>query len=410
LHLSLVSTKSRSLSQPPHSFRQPFSPIILETTIRATTAQGRPDFPSARRVTSHLAFVTMSVCCRTCDHRNSAVQATTSTPSQLQVCLITLSFKASISPHTRPYAALNTVLNNIVDSVETTSRPTTFTTWSPCLTNPHIAMIISTARETCGSATSPVFEDLLQHLTTPPTIQNIYLEYSILSLAASNPNQRIPIDVIQLQAPNPSVAAAIGKHFGWDPKRSSLSLQPSSSAFAAISRPGDLVKDFWAWAELQHEDPLSPGSSFTSSYESLPKPKVLRSWNTDEKNMSLPFPDEEDEDSRSGMDDETLIMIFQWSSHADAERFKHPSQASYGQNGETVSQDLWDRQVAHPIRQLQGVGAKMESCKLELRAVEPRLDVSIQAGEGRAGRVRSGSKRLSIMASGLSERVSGFWK
>jgi hypothetical protein len=309
--------------------------------------------------------------------------------------------------------ALNAVLNNIIDSEDTSSHFTNFTSWSLCLGEPNTAIVVSTARETCSSATSPVFVDLLHYLAKPPSIQHVYLDYSALALATSSPEQRMPIEIIQLQATNPGVAAAIGKHFGWDPKRSSLSHQTSSHDSAAFSRPGDLIKDFWAWAELQHDDQMSPstaGGSFASSYESLPKPNVLRSYNSDEKNMSLPFPDQESDDEEAqSTDDETLIMIFKWSSHADAERFKHPLQVSHGQNGQEIRRDLWDTQVAHPLRQLQALGAKMETYKLELRAVEPRLTTKGQA-EQSTTRMRSGSKRLSVMASGLSEKVSGLWK
>jgi hypothetical protein len=354
----------------------------------------------------------MSFCCRTCNDRHSAVHAFPSAPAQLDVCLVTLTFKSSISPQTRGHNALNTVLNNIIDSEETSSHPTTFTSWSPCLSAPNTAIIVSTARETCSSSASPVFDSLLKYLTQPPRIQHVYLDYSILSLASS-PEQRVPVDIIQLQATNPGVAAAVGKHFGWDPKRSSLSLQLSNCASAAFSRPGDLIKDFWAWAEIQQNDPVSPStnaSSFASSYESLPRPNPLKSWNSEEKNMSLPFSEEEDDEQVPAMDDETLIMIFQWSSHANAERFKHPRQASYGQNGQEVRRDLWDTQVAHPVRQLQGLGAKLVTYKLELRAVEPRNLTAMPAEESPTGRVRSGSKRLSMMASGWSGKVSGFWK
>jgi hypothetical protein len=156
--------------------------------------------------------------------------------------------------------------------------------------------------------------------------------------------------------------------------------------------------------------PSTIESSFASSNESLPKPSPLRSWNSDEKNMSLPFPDEEDSGQEETLDDETLIMIFQWSSHTDAERFKHPLQHSYGPNGEDVRKDLWDTQVARPLRQLQGLGAKTETYKLELRAVEPRLSTTIRTEESTSGRVRSGSKRLTIMASGFGDMVSGLWK
>ncbi|KAL5120098.1 hypothetical protein ACEQ8H_001923 [Pleosporales sp. CAS-2024a] len=353
----------------------------------------------------------MPNCCRTCHHRNNAVHAFPSTPSQLDVCLITITFKADLLPNTEGYYALNTVLNNIIDSEETSSHPTTFTSWSPCLTDQRTVIIVSTARDTCSSATSPVFDSLRQHLARPPGIQHVYLDYSVLSLAAASPEQRLPVEIMQLHSPNAGVAAAIGKHFGWDPKRSSLSLQMLSHESAGFSRPGDLVKDFWAWAELGHGDATSPSpaaSSFASSSESLPKPNQLRSWNSDEKNMSLAFPDEDQDDGDCPpTDDETLIMIFQWSSHADAERFKHPLQASYGQNGQNVRQDLWESQVAHPVRQLQGVGAKLETYKLELRAVEPRQS---RAQGATTGRVRSGSKRLSYLASGLSEKVTGLWR
>jgi hypothetical protein len=354
----------------------------------------------------------MASCCRTCDHRNDAVNAFPSAPTQLDVCLITLTFKSPVSAQSSGHDALNTVLNNIMDSEETSSHPTTFTSWSPCLSAPNTVIIVSTARETCSSAISPVFSSLLKYLAQPPRVQHVYMDYAITSLASSR-DVRVAVDVMQLQAPNPGVAAAIGKHFGWDPKRSSLSLQLSNCASAAFSRPGDLIKDFWAWAEIQHNDPISPstaGSSFASSYESLPQPSQLKSWNSDEKNMSLPFPDEDEDEQAPAMDDETLIMIFQWSSHTDAERFKHPLQASYGQNGQNVRQDLWDTQVAHPVRQLQGLGAKVETYKLELRAVEPRNSMSTQVEGSPTARVRGGSKRLSMMASGWGEKVSGLWK
>jgi hypothetical protein len=355
----------------------------------------------------------MSSCCGTCNHRHAAVTAFPASPSQLDVCLITLTFETPLLADTKPYATLNTVLNNIIDSVESSSHPTTFTTWSPCLSDPNVAVVISTAYEVCSSASSPVFRDILGYLTQPPSIRHFYFDYSIVSLAASSPNHRIPIDVFQAKAPDPGVAAAIGKHFGWDPKRSSLSLHLSSYA-QALSPPGDLIKDFWAWAELPHEDSLSPstvGTSFGSSYESLPKPEPLRSYNSDEKNMSLSFPEEDEEErDTQATDDETLIMIFQWSSHEAADRFKHPLQTSYGQSGAKVSKDLWDRHVAHPLRQLQSLGAKIETHRLELRAVEPRYGSRGMEAGNTDRRVRSGSKRLSVIASGLSDKVSGLWR
>lgn len=176
----------------------------------------------------------------------------------------------------------------------------------------------------------------------------------------------------------------------------------SSQGYASFNHPGDLIRDFWAWAELPNPA-VSPSSSIGSApqYEST----KLRNTNSDEKNMSLFYP--EDDLPASDVDNETLIMLFQWTSHADAERFKHPLQKSVGQNGEAVNSDLWERQVAHPLRQLQGIGATIETYKLELRHVEERIGV----GEGWEGtRERSGSRRLSTIATGIGERVSGFWR
>lgn len=109
----------------------------------------------------------------------------------------------------------------------------------------------------------------------------------------------------------------------------------------------------------------------------------------------------EDEEHRR-MEDETLVMIFQWSSHADADRFKHPLQKSYGPNGQEVSDDMWEKHLANPLRQSQAIGAKVDTYKLELRGVEPRMGKT-------AARERSGSRRFSAMASGFGEKVSGLW-
>ncbi|KAF2692215.1 hypothetical protein K458DRAFT_382043 [Lentithecium fluviatile CBS 122367] len=338
--------------------------------------------------------------CRTCDLRNHAVHTHSTGPALLDVCLITLHFTTPLSnANSTLYLALNAVLNNITDAAESTSHPSIFTTWSPCLTNPKVAAILTTASDTCRSATSPIFEPVLRHLSTTPSVQHVYLDYSIVSLAASSPESRIPCDTIILSAPNPSVAGAIGKRFGWDPKRSSLSAQMEVGAPGAFNKPGDLIRDFWAWAELHPDAPISPSSSVGSGYESVDARPVLMSTNSDEKNMSLFYAEDEE---RRNMEDETLIMIFQWSSHVDADRFKHPLQKSYGQNGTEISYDMWDRHVAHPVRQLKGVGAKVDMLKLELRGVEPRIETSKAAAKE-----RSGSRRLSTMASGFGERVGG---
>lgn len=123
--------------------------------------------------------------------------------------------------------------------------------------------------------------------------------------------------------------------------------------------------------------------------------------------MSLYFSGEE-ENEAYGAEEESLVMIFQWHNHAAANRFKHPLQRSDGPNGEAVRSDLWDEHVARPIRHFQGLGAKFETYKLELRAIEPRIQPRIRTGSKVGGRERSGSKRLSIF--GLGEKVSGMWK
>ncbi|KAF2127346.1 hypothetical protein P153DRAFT_398690 [Dothidotthia symphoricarpi CBS 119687] len=353
----------------------------------------------------------MSSCCRTCVHRNDAVTSSSTTQSQLDVCLITLTFKRRIQPGSEPYIALNTVLNNIIDDAESTLRPTTFTSWSPCLSHPATIVVVTTASKTCSDPESSIFQNIRDYLAIPPKTRNIYLPCSILSLSASSPETRIPCDIIALQAPTPAVAVTIGKHFGWDPQRSSLSAQMQSCASAAFSTPGDLIRDFWVWAELRSEEPMSPSTSTsysiaTGSSESLGK--QLQSTNSDEKNMSLRF--SEDEDELPEVEDETLVMVFQWNTHADGDRFKHPLQKSLGPNGVQVSSDLWDRSVAHPVRQLRNLGVRNEMYRLEFRAVEPRIDCKRDGKKAVAVRERSGSRRLSVIASELGERVSGLWR
>lgn len=345
-------------------------------------------------------------CCRTCDHRNHAVHTSQSAPSLVDLCLVALSFKEDVLPHSGAYAALNTLLNDVIDAVDSSSHPSKFTSWSPCLTNPRIAFIVTTASETCSHANSPIYNDVFAYLAGPPRIKHVYLDYSVISLSASLQDQRIPCEIIALNAPNSAIAAAIGKHFGWEPKRSSLSSQLQNSA-TAFSRPGDLIRDFWAWAELPHDGSISRSSSLGSSSTHLPAPLV--SVNSEEKNMSLYFSEDED-DGVHETDDESLVMIFQWHDHAAADRFKHPLQKSNGPNGEAVRNDLWDEHVARPIRHFQGLGAKLDTYKLELRAVEPRIQSRTRAASKSAGRERSGSKRLSMMALGLGEKVSGIWR
>jgi len=135
----------------------------------------------------------------------------------------------------------------------------------------------------------------------------------------------------------------------------------------------------------------------------------LRNTNSDKKNMSLFFPEAED-DEQGSLDDEALIMIFQWSSHEAADRFKHPLQKSYGQNGQEVGQDLFDRHVAHPVRQLKGIGAEVDTLRLELRDVTDRIQEPGKHVSRGGARERSGSRTLGAMTTGLGERVSGFWR
>lgn len=348
-----------------------------------------------------------TLCCRICDHRNHAVRTSQSTPSLVDLCLVALTFKEDVSPHTKAYYALNTLLNDIIDAADSSSHPSAFTSWSPCLSDTRTAVIITTASETCSQATSPIYDEISACLLGLPSIQHVYLDYSVVSLATTSPVHRIPCDIVALKAPTSGIAAAIGKHFGWEPKRSSLSSQMQHKASAAFSHPGDLIKDFWAWAELPHDRSISRSSSLGSSSTHPPPP--LMSTNSDEKNMSLYFSDDEDEYWHE-TDDETLVMIFQWHDLAAADRFKHPLQKSYGPNGEAVRNDLWDEHVARPVRHFQGLGSKVDLYKLELRAVEPRMQSSVRASSKLAGRDRSGSKRLSLMALGLGERVSGIWR
>lgn len=348
-----------------------------------------------------------SSCCRTCNHRNQAVCASQSTPSLVDVCLVALTFKGNIFFHADSYAALNTLLNDIIDAVDSSSHPSKFTLWSPCLSNPKVVVIVTTAGETCSDATCSIYHNIVDFLAIRPSIHNVYLDYSILSLATSSHEQQVPCDIMALMAPTSGIAASIGKHFGWEPKRSSLSSQMQHRAPAAFSRPGDLIRDFWAWAELPHDGRISRSSSLGSSSTHLPAPLV--STNSDEKNMSLYFAEDEEKELDEA-EAEALVMIFQWHDHASAARFRHPLRKSYGPNGEAVRSDLWDEQVARPLRHFQSHGARLETYKLELRAVEPRVQARTRADSKSAGRERSGSKRLSMMALGLGEKVSGIWR
>ncbi|KAF1849821.1 uncharacterized protein K460DRAFT_360669 [Cucurbitaria berberidis CBS 394.84] len=343
--------------------------------------------------------------CHVCEHRNEAVAAWPSAPSQLNVCIVTLRFKIPITQtRTHLLIALNTLLNNIIDNEESTPHPSTFTVWSPCLSDPRTVVIVTTTSDVCSTATSPIFNAVREHLSRPPSVQHVYLDLAVLSLAAASPEQRVSCDIITLQAPSPTVASAIGKHFGWDPKRSCLSsrLQRPTVAF---SRPGDLIRDFWAWAEVSPSGSRSPSTSIGSSSFSSPS---LMSLHSDHYNMSCSTP--ENGEQLEDVDKETLITIFQWTSRADADRFKDHSQKSYGPNGEEVRRDLWDTEFAHPLAHLQRLGAKVDTYKLELRAVEPRFRNGVDASPQKDVREKRRSKRLSVIAFEFGERVSGLWK
>ncbi|KAF1928726.1 uncharacterized protein M421DRAFT_391606 [Didymella exigua CBS 183.55] len=155
-------------------------------------------------------------CCRTCDNRNHAIHTSPSNPSPVDVCLIALAFKEDVSPHTNSYKALNTLLNDFIDGADSSSHLSAFTSWSPCLSDPRTAVVVTTASETCSNSANLIYNDIFGFLTRPPSIQHVYLDYSILSLASSSLEQRILCDLMTLRAPTSGIAAAIGKHFGWE--------------------------------------------------------------------------------------------------------------------------------------------------------------------------------------------------
>jgi hypothetical protein len=273
--------------------------------------------------------------------------------------------------------------------------------------------------ETCSSATAPVFDVVRDQLEREPNIQHVYLDRSVVSLSASSPEERISVDLVQLHAPTLGVAVAMGKCFGWDPTRSSLSAQPRMRASASFVSPGDLVRDFWAWAELPWQFPAtSPLSS--GSYEELPFAEpVLVSTNPDENRLnskldeskkSLPIPKGKDDAPPPYTTGETLNTLFQWSSRADGERFKDPMHESLGPHGDNIATNTWSKQVADPVARLKQLGARVETRSLELRGVEPRVLSQKGATDKKGNMNTSRTKRLSLMASGLSEKVSGLWK
>lgn len=338
----------------------------------------------------------MATPCQTCEHRVEAVTAWPAPPTQLDVCVVTLRLIKPITPsHTEGWLALNTLLNNIIDHEESTPHPSTFTVWSPSRSDPCTAVIVTTVRGVCDHWSSPIFEGILRQCREAPKVRHMYIDMAVTSLAAASPEDRIPCDIIQLRTSAPDVAATMGKMFGWEPQHYSMSRKLQKNTSAAFSHPGDLIRDFWAWAEVPSTIPESPTSSASSAVHSL----ASRS--------SLTLADQQ---LKRAHDEETLVMVFQWSSRANADRFKDIYKKSYGPNGEEVQMDLWKWHVLNPISQLERLDVQREILELELRAVEPRLCVNGEAGklelvasEGRR------SKRLSVIVSGLGDKVSGWW-
>lgn len=99
----------------------------------------------------------------------------------------------------------------------------------------------------------------------------------------------------------------------------------------------------------------------------------------------------------------SLLMIFQWRSRADASRFKDSCRKSYGANGEEVARNFWESSLEVPVEKFIKWGASKEVFEVELRGVEERIE-----SEDEVVRPRSGSKRLSQIASDLGDRVSGW--
>jgi hypothetical protein len=338
------------------------------------------------------------MCCRTCEHRNHAVHAQSTTNSLLSVCIIALTFKEACAPRTKTHTALKLLLNNIVDDAESLPHPSTFTSWSPCLSDPKAAVIVTTASDSCFDATLPIYADISRYLAEPPSIQHIYVDHSAVGLGVSDPNATKACDIFTLKAPTLSVASEIGNTFGWDPERYSLSSRiESNTPSTFLHLPGDLIRDFRAWSERSLRPSSRSNSLGSSSY------RTLHSTNSDEQIAS---PDEPLDQTSSTQ--ETLVMVFSWHDHTSADRFKHPLLKSYGPNREDIQRGLWEETVAQPVRAMEELGAEVHAYKLELRAVEPRGEAPPRA------RADSKTKRLGLLASELggrvSGRVSGLWR
>lgn len=297
------------------------------------------------------------------------------------------------SPH---YTALQRTLASITSYVETVHQLAQFTTWSPALDDGHIAIILTTAAEDTISATSPVFAPVTEFLVKPPWLASFKFDPSIVSLAASSPHPSIAVDIILLTAPNSSIAVEIGKTFGWGPKRSSLAdvinRREPGSPFPIY---GDLVRDFFGWADWTSEDTSSSQTPKTDTKSGAPSAK------------GLTLNDADSHDEATATEHETLVMIFQWSSSSKGERFKDPAQTSYGINGRKIFKDFW-KHIADPVKEMQVLGANVESYRLMLRGVE--FTEEVQEEKKKKKKHTRSSRSLSVMASGLGERVSGLWK
>ncbi|KAF1993121.1 hypothetical protein P154DRAFT_528015 [Amniculicola lignicola CBS 123094] len=326
----------------------------------------------------------MPASCRTCEDRTNDLNTISTTPTLVDVCLITLTFSNSNAAyHQSTCIALNTLLNDIKDSGDFAAL-NRFILWSPWLCNSRTIIILTTASETCSKSTSPIYQPVLQHLSTPPKVQNIRLDYSVLSLANSTThegNAKIPCDIITLSATEPNIASEIGKRFGWNPKQSSLTAKINTHGPFCFGRSGDLIRDFWAWTGAPPGYPTSPSSA---------------SLGSDDYSYDTELHEDEDE---------TLVMIFQWSSHKSAERFKNPLMPSYGLNEEQLDQDMWDACVARPVRSLDELGADVHCYSLQLQNVEDRIGTVKESK-----REISHRRKLSDRAAELGERISGWWK
>lgn len=258
-------------------------------------------------------------------------------------------------------------------------------------------VILTTAAEEVITADSPIFTPLTKFLAKPPSLSSFKFDHSIVSLAANSPRPSIALDIILLHAPTSSVAVEVGKKFGWDPKRSSLvdvinQTEPGTN----FPRLGDLVRDFFAWADWTSEEASSSNSAKADTKSGDPSAK------------GLTLNDANSHDKKAEIEQETLLMMFQWSSISNGDRFKNPDLKSQGANGREIPEDFWNQRIAHPVKELQDIGARVETFRVELRGVE--CVEYVEPVEEKEKRTTRTSRRLSAMASGIGERVSGLWR